>query len=105
MTSDAWDGGGKLTVQRDVNDSSSLVEVWSLKHLAWDDDNVGEYDVVKLYVADVNDVPYEGVPHSDRCVTDSCYWDELPDDVREQFISQVQRLRDAISILEHGADN
>lgn len=99
--SDVWEGGGHLTVQRDLDGNTRLVEIWELEHLAWtDDDMLGDYDVVKCWVADVNDVPHHGVPHTDDSVVDSCSFDEVPEPVRESFIEQAKNIRDALVMME-----
>lgn len=103
--SNVWQGGGHLTVQRDLDGDDSLVEVWELEHLAWSEDaEPGEYGLLKHWVADVNDVPSDGVPHSGDAVSAMCEFDKAPVKVRESFIDQAIRLRDAVSVLEQGDD-
>lgn len=103
--SDAWEGGGHLTVQRDLDGRDNLVEVWELEHLAWQGGEPGEYKMVKHWVADVNDIPGDGVPHAGDAVSGICEFESVPEEVRESFVEQAIRLRDAVSILEHGEED
>lgn len=89
--------GGHLTVRRDLHDfNTQLCEVWVLDHLIWAEENLGEYDIVKCYVASINDIPQNGIPHSDHRVNGLCSWDEVPSDVREQFVKQAENLKTVI---------
>lgn len=98
--SNAYVGGGHLTVQRDLHELTHLCEVWELEHLAWVDDSVGEYDIVKVHIASINDIPSSGVPHPSDRITDSCKFDELPPDVQREFAEQVANLKTAMDELQ-----
>lgn len=95
---------GHLTVQRHVNEGTMLVEVWVLERLIWAEDSTEAYDVVKCYVAHCNDVTSDGIPHSSNRVQDSCSWDEVPQEVRQEFKAQIRRIQasmERISKEEH----
>ena len=97
-------GNGHLTVQRHLYESIDLVEVWVLERCVWDANTLGEYDVVKFYVAEASEVIHTGIPHRKHRVSGSCPWDEVPEDVRESFINQVDNLIKSTMILGERMD-
>jgi len=102
---ETWSSGGHLTVQREVNKATNLVEVWELEELSWhDEDRVGSYDVVKIHIARSHDVPASGVPHGDSVVSNQCSWNEVPDEVKQEFLQQAGRIDKMFELLESGED-
>lgn len=95
--SDPYSTSGHLTVRRDLHEHTAFVEVYELESLIWAQDD--KYDIVKCHISHVNDVLKNGVPHTDDRVTTTCTWSELPEDVRDEFISQIQEAQGAILAL------
>lgn len=103
--SQVYTTGGHLTVRRDLHAGTTrLSEIWELQQLAWTEENVGEYDIVKCHVADFNEVPNDGVPHPDHRVTDSCSFEEAPKEVQEEFIKQAENLRNALDEITQDSE-
>jgi hypothetical protein len=100
-----WSSGGHLTVQREVNDATNIVEVWEIEHFAWtDEDTVGSYDFVNCHVAKTNDVPKDGVPNKNHAVVEQCTWEEVPDEVRREFQEQAERISTLFTMLEEDSE-
>lgn len=89
---------GYLTVQRGLNNGTSLVETWQIQNYNWHlDDSDGIDPTVHCYVADINeDVP----PRRKEAATSSCNFSELPESVQDEFIEQLERLKKFKDVLE-----
>lgn len=99
--SNAYSTEGHLTVRRGLYEkSANFVEVWVLEYLAWHDGNAGEYDIVKLYICDANDVKGDGIPVKDRRVSATMSWSEAPENVRQEFREQAERIGNAVKQLD-----
>lgn len=63
---------------------------------------------VKLYIAPFSgtrDVAKGGLPSGCEKVRDSCSWDRVPEDVRDEFRQQAQNLADAMEVFGEQPDD
>lgn len=95
-----------LVVVREANpdDGTDLCEFWQLQSCFWHDGaDATENPVVKCYVARWNGTPdtgRDGLPPKDKRATDSCSWDETPEEVREQFREEANKLQKAAATFQ-----
>lgn len=99
--SSPYSTAGHITVREDL-EPGPFVRVWELEALAWNDD--ADYDVVKCHLAHVNDVDSSGVPYRDERVSATCSFEDVPEDVQQEFVSQAADVATTVAALAREDD-
>lgn len=99
-----------LVVMRDAEyEGTNLNEFWVLQSCHWNSgDAAFESPVVQLYLAPhtgTRDVTRAGIPPQSEAIRESCSWDEVPEEVRDQFRQQAQNLSDALGVFGTPTDD
>lgn len=98
-----------LVVTREANpdDGTNLYEFWRLESCFWQKGADAMNPIVKLYIAPWNgthDTGSDGLPSNDNRATDCCSWDETPEEVRQQFREEANKLQQATATFQVDSD-
>lgn len=95
-----------LVVIREVNpdDGTNLHEFWRLESCYWHNGaDTTDDPVVKCYVAPwsgTRDTGRDGLPPNGKRAGDSCSWSQTPEEVRQQFREEVNKLQAATASFQ-----
>lgn len=88
-----------LVVFREANpdDGTNLHEFWKLDSCFWRGHSVNP--LVKVYVAPWSgtaDEGRDGLPIKEERASDSCSWDEAPQEIRDAFREEANKLQQSV---------